>query len=208
MPSAPGTTFAPPLADAPAALPTHQPRIVHLPHSNAVHLLAPPLARTPRHGPCRRGPASRLPCATRRHGPSPLLRSGPLFRLRTASAGAAVTGFRIMSCSGVRASSSVLSMHAVSPFSTARRTRAFRLATLVGVRVAGCGLRPVPASAPRPALVSALPRTPLPSPPAACFARLPSAPPHRPPLSRRGGSRPPGPPASIPLRLNPWFLRS
>ncbi len=29
---------------------------------------------------------------------------------------------------------------------------------------------------------------------------------HSPPLSRRGGSRPPGPPAPIPLRLNPWFV--
>ncbi len=32
--------------------------------------------------------------------------------------------------------------------------------------------------------------------------------PHSPPLSRRGGSPPPGPPASVPLRLCPWFLRS
>ncbi len=30
--------------------------------------------------------------------------------------------------------------------------------------------------------------------------------PHSPPLSRRGGSPPPGPPAPIPLRLNPWFV--
>ena len=74
------------------------------------------------------------------------------------------------------------------------------------VRVAGCGLRPAPASAPRPALVSALLRALLPSPSAACFARLPSAPPHRPPLSRRGGSRPPGPPAPHPLSLVPLVL--
>lgn len=32
--------------------------------------------------------------------------------------------------------------------------------------------------------------------------------PHSPPLSRRGGSPPPGSPAPFPLRLCPWFLRS
>ena len=39
-----------------------------------------------------------------------------------------------------------------------------------------CGLRPSPPSASRPAPVSASRRTPPPSPPAACSARLPSAP--------------------------------
>ena len=39
-----------------------------------------------------------------------------------------------------------------------------------------CGLRPSPASASRPAPVSASLRAPPPSPPAACFARLPAAP--------------------------------
>ena len=32
--------------------------------------------------------------------------------------------------------------------------------------------------------------------------------PPSPPLNRRRGSHPPGPPATIPLRLCPWFLRS
>ncbi len=95
--------------------------------------LRSPSARTPRRGPCRRGPASRLPCATRRRGPSPLRRSGPLFLLRTASTGAADTRFRIMSCSGVRASGSVLRTHAVSPFSAAPRTR-FRTTSCTRVR--------------------------------------------------------------------------
>ena len=45
-----------------------------------------PSARTPLHGPRRRGPASRLPCATRRRGPSPLLRTGPSCPLHLAGA--------------------------------------------------------------------------------------------------------------------------
>ena len=44
-----------------------------------------PSAQTP-HGPCRRGPASRLPYATRRRGPSPSLRTGPTLLLRLARA--------------------------------------------------------------------------------------------------------------------------
>ena len=53
-----------------------------------------PVFGTPHHGPCRRGPASRLPCATRRRGPSPTfgpvrpssfashVRASPVTRLR------------------------------------------------------------------------------------------------------------------------------
>ena len=74
------------------------------------------------------------------------------------------------------------------------------------VRVAKCGLRPAPASASRPTLVSAPLRPPLPSPPAACFARLPSAPPHSPPLNRRGRSPPHASPDSIPSSLIPLVL--
>ena len=55
-----------------------------VPLSIAIHMHKPS-ARTP-HGPCRRGPASRLPCATRRRGPSPLLRAGPSFLRRLARA--------------------------------------------------------------------------------------------------------------------------
>ena len=50
-------------------------------HDNAPVLT---LGRTPPHGPRRRGPASRLPCATRRRGPSPRLRTGPSSHLRVA----------------------------------------------------------------------------------------------------------------------------
>ena len=111
---------------------TLQPRIVHLPRFNAVHLiaLASP-ARPPRHGPCRRGPASRLPCATRRHGPSPLRRTGPLFQLRTASTGTVDTDFPhhvLLRCPRLRHRAP----HACRQF--LQHLRAFRLATLVGTR--------------------------------------------------------------------------
>ena len=70
-------------------------------------------------------------------------------------------------------------------------------------------LRPVRA---RPSPASALPRAlvsgPVQEPSSVCSTRPPSLPLHSPPLSRRGGSPPPGSPAPIPLRLNPWFLRS
>ncbi len=81
-----------------------------------------PSERTPLHGPRRRGPASRLPCATRRRGPSPLLRTGPS-SFASPVRPSPVTGFRSPPCS-----------------------------------------------------VSSPLRTPLPAPPATCFARVPSAP--------------------------------
>ncbi len=206
VPSAPGTTFAPPLADAPGALRTHQPRIVHSPRFNAVHLVAlalrhgPPATARVAEDPLRASPAplgdaglppsvgpvrtssfaspvraspvtgfhsppssvsaplrtprpvlpatcfARVPSApsavTTTQSPLPVTDSvEPAARSRLSSPASLapvraspVTGFRIMSCSGVRASSSVLRTHAVSAFSAARRTRAVRLATLVGTR--------------------------------------------------------------------------
>ncbi len=84
-----------------------------------------PSARTPLHGPRRRGPASRLPCATRRRGPFPLLRTGPPFLLRLAGAGSArhrlphpaVLGVHTTADAAADASGNVLRTHAVSAFS-------------------------------------------------------------------------------------------
>ncbi len=84
-----------------------------------------PSARTPLHGPRRRGPASRLPCATRRRGPFPLLRTGPPFLLRLAGAGSArhrlphpaVLGVHTTADAAADASGNVLRTPAVSAFS-------------------------------------------------------------------------------------------
>ena len=80
---------SPPLAASPHSRgpPRCARSVQHSPQECAVldcHRHVPPSARTPLHGPCRRGPASRLPCATRRRGPSPHLRAGPLVLLRLA----------------------------------------------------------------------------------------------------------------------------
>ncbi len=64
-----------------------------------------------------------------------------------------------------------------------------------------CGLRPSPACASRRAWLSAVVRTRPRTPSASCFALPPLACPLRRPLKRRGGSHPPGSPASIPPSL-------
>ncbi len=168
VPSAPGTTFAPPLADAPGALRTHQPRIVHSPRFNAVHLVALAL---------RQGPP-----ATARVAEDPLRASpAPLGDMGLPPSVGPVRS----SCFGppapapsTPASASCFAPVSAHPSPCSARMPSVPSAQLAALAPSASLRSSAPASAPRPALVSALLRTPLPSPPAACFARLPSAPPH------------------------------
>ena len=173
-----------------------------LPRTRPVRFAAPPSAGTPPHGPRRRGPASRLPCATRRRGPPPRLRSGPSFRLRHAGAAPSVTGLHISIADGdalhvhdaAGHDRPQLDRRALSPVATPGSV-VTRLAASGGIAplmpfasLRSSWARPVPLSPPRralrPSLASALRRAPVSAPlrtpphgpPAPRFARPPPAP--------------------------------